>query len=91
MTVDHDGDEYLYVQLAGILRAMIESGELPPGRVLPSSRTLHERYDVSIGVAKKAIAILQQEGLVRTVIGRGIFVTRERQGDSPPPRQGESP
>ena len=76
MTVDHEGDEYVYVQLVPILRARIESGGLPPGRALPSARTLAQQFNASIGTAKKAVELLRAEGLVRTVIGRGIFVTR---------------
>lgn len=30
----------------------------------------------TIGTVKKAIELLRSEGLVRTVIGRGIFVSR---------------
>jgi GntR family transcriptional regulator len=76
MSVDHEGDEYVYVQLASILRERIRSGDLPPGRALPSARLLSQQYEVAIGTVKKAIELLRAEGLVRTVIGRGIFVSR---------------
>lgn len=79
VTVDHEGDEYVYVQVASILRAQINSGELPPGRALPSARLLSQQFEVAIGTIKKAIEVLRAEGLVRTVIGRGIFVTRPDQ------------
>lgn len=76
MTVDPEGDEYVYEQLAAILRGGIASGKYPPGRMLPSARTLSEEQGVSVGSVKRAIEILRGEGLVRTVIGRGIFVTK---------------
>lgn len=76
MTVDHDGDEYVYVQVAAILRERIADGTYPSGRALPSARTLSQTYDVSIGSVKRAIELLRADGLVHTVIGRGIFVTR---------------
>jgi GntR family transcriptional regulator len=76
VTVDPESDEYVYEQLAAILREGIASGKYPPGRMLPSARTLSQEHDVSIGSVKRAIEILKGEGLVRTVIGRGIFVTR---------------
>jgi GntR family transcriptional regulator len=80
VTVDHEGDEYVYVQLASILRERIRSGDLPPGRALPSARLLSQQYDVAIGTVKKALEVLRAESLVRTVIGRGIFVTRPDEG-----------
>jgi DNA-binding GntR family transcriptional regulator len=76
VTIDHEGDEYVYVQLAAILRERIRSGDLPPGRVLPSARMLSQEHGVSIGTVKKAVELLRADGLVRTKIGRGVFVTR---------------
>ena len=75
VTIDHDGDVPVYIQLADILRARIESGEIPPRRPVPSKRSLQQEYGVAGGTIDKAIAILRDEGLVRTVTGRGIYVT----------------
>jgi GntR family transcriptional regulator len=75
VSIDHEGDVPVYVQLADILRARIESGELAPRRPVPSKRTLMQDYGVAGGTIDKAIGILRDEGLVRTVTGRGIYVT----------------
>jgi GntR family transcriptional regulator len=72
--IDKDLDTPVYVQLADLLRAQIQSGELAPRRPLPSIRTLTQTYDVADGTVKKAVAVLRAEGLVRTVTGRGVFV-----------------
>ncbi len=72
--IDHEGPEPVYRQLAAILRAQIESGELRSGRPVPSERTLTQRYGVAVGTVKKAVDVLRSEGRVYTVIGRGIFV-----------------
>ena len=53
---------------------MIESGEIAPGKLLPSQRTLMQRYEVSDGTVKRAVAKLREEGLVETDTGRGIYV-----------------
>lgn len=74
VSIDHDGDVPVYVQLADILRARIASGDLAPRRPVPSKRTLMQEYGVAGGTVDKAIGILKAEGLVRTVIGRGIYV-----------------
>lgn len=74
MEIDHEGDVPVYLQLAAILRAQIESGDLAPRRPVPSERTLTQRYSLAGGTVKKAIQVLRDEGLVRTVIGRGVYV-----------------
>jgi GntR family transcriptional regulator len=67
-------DQPVYVQLAAILRRMIESGELAPRYPLPSKTTLKQDYGVADTTASKAVRLLKEEGLVRTVQGLGIFV-----------------
>jgi GntR family transcriptional regulator len=80
--IDHEGDIPVYVQLADILREQIRQGELAPRRPLPSIRTMMQRYEVSDGTVKKAVQVLRDEGLVRTVPGRGVYVVaRLRRGD----------
>jgi GntR family transcriptional regulator len=74
VTVDHDGELALYLQIAAILRAQIASGELPAGRPIPSEVTLAQQYGVSRLTARKAVHLLRAEGLVRHAVGRGTFV-----------------
>jgi len=64
----------LYVQLANVLRALIESGELKPRALLPSESHLQQQYGVSRGTVRTAVGILRDEGLVVTIGGRGTFV-----------------
>jgi GntR family transcriptional regulator len=75
--IDHESDVPVYEQLASILRGQIESGELAPRRPLPSIRTLQQQYGVSDGTVKHALRLLKDEGLVRTVTGRGIYVRQQ--------------
>jgi GntR family transcriptional regulator len=72
VTIDHDAAEPLYRQLAAILREQIVSGQLE--RRVPSSKTLSQEHDVSHITAEKAVRVLRDEGLVRAVVGRGVFV-----------------
>lgn len=66
--------EPLSRQIAADLSALIRTGALPPGALLPSERELINRYGTSKSTASKAIALLQAEGLVTTEFGRGTFV-----------------
>jgi len=63
-----------YRQLAGLLRAAIESGEYPAGSALPPEPELASRYGVSRSTVNNAVAILRNEGLVRVSRGRGTIV-----------------
>jgi GntR family transcriptional regulator len=74
VSLDRDSPEALYVQLAAVLRGQIERGELT-GRV-PSAKTLAQRYEVAQGTAERALALLRDEGLIASAMGRGHFVVR---------------
>jgi DNA-binding GntR family transcriptional regulator len=75
VTIDHLSGTPVYQQLAALLRAAIESGELEPDRPLPSYVTLMQRYGVARGTAAKAVRVLVDDGLARVVPGRGVYVT----------------
>jgi GntR family transcriptional regulator len=65
----------IYQQIAAILRAQIETGELVPDRPIPSESTLMQRYGVARETARKAVRVLVAEALVYVVQGRGAYVT----------------
>ena len=65
-----------YLQIAESLRGQIESGELQRGSQLPTERELCEKYDASRNVAREAVKLLINQGLVETRPGQGTFVTR---------------
>ncbi len=72
MTIE-PGDVPIYLQLAAILRKQILSGEIGARQPIPSKRMLRQRYGVAAGTVDKAVAVLRGEGLVKTVMGLGIF------------------
>jgi len=77
-TVDPESATPVYVQVAEILRARIESGELVPDRPVPSEAQLQQEFGIARGTARKGIALLRELGLVVTVRGRGSFVSPAR-------------
>lgn len=64
----------LYYRIKQDLLVAIDEGELQPGDRVPSERELTERYGVSRMTARHALAILEQEGFLRRVQGKGSFV-----------------
>lgn len=84
MKIDQTSPEHPYLQLAGMLRAQIHSGEI--ASQLPSITQLAEETELAVGTIRRAIDILVKEGLVETVPGRGTFVVEPR--PARPPRPG---
>jgi GntR family transcriptional regulator len=67
--------EPAYVKIAGEYARRIRGGEIPPGYQLPSYAEIAQQNGVSDIVVRKAIELLQGQGLVRSVRRRGIFVS----------------
>jgi DNA-binding GntR family transcriptional regulator len=67
----------MYEDVAAHLEARIRAGELAPGARLAGERGLAAEYEVAIGTARKAVALLRDKGLVATRANLGTFVVRE--------------
>jgi GntR family transcriptional regulator len=74
--IDETSPEHPYLQLAGLLRADIESGKITSQ--LPSITMITEETGLAVGTVRRAVNILVKEGLVETVPGRGTFVIERR-------------
>lgn len=63
-----------YAEIAAALRAEILSGEWPSDSKLPPEPQLMERFGAAQGTVRRALAILQSEGLIEARHGAGVFV-----------------
>lgn len=68
-----------YERIANNLRMSIRNGALQPGDQLPGEQTLIAEYTVSLPVVRQALDLLESEGLVDRVHGRGTYVRTARQ------------
>lgn len=62
--------------IADDLRQQITTGHMVPGERLPSEVDLADRYKVSTVTLRRALAVLQGDGLVEKIHGKGNFVRR---------------
>jgi GntR family transcriptional regulator len=76
--IDPEGMTPVYVQVADVIAARIERGELVPNRPIPSEATMQQEFGIARGTARKAVDLLRERGLVVTVAGRGTFVRPEK-------------
>lgn len=72
--LDHGSGRPLYRQVADDIRDAIQSGDLPPGRLLPTEARLAAGYDTGVDVVRDALAVLRSEGLITTRRGKGSRV-----------------
>lgn len=65
----------LYFQLQELLKEKIEAGAWRTGEMIPSEPELCDLYEVSRTVVRQALSVLEQDGQLRRVRGRGTFVS----------------
>lgn len=80
MSIDLDGPEPLYRQIANLIERRIVDGTYPPNRKVPSESAICEEFGVSRRTARSAYALLADRGMIVTVPGKGTYVA-ERPGD----------
>lgn len=64
----------IYEQITAQIKSLIVAGELVDEELLPSVRNLARQLHISVITVKRAYEDLQNEGFIKTVIGKGTFV-----------------
>lgn len=65
-----------YAEIAAHYRRLIQDGELAPGDVLPSMKTVGEEMGAAIATVNRAFQMLKAEGLTEVRPGRGTVVAQ---------------
>jgi GntR family transcriptional regulator len=63
-----------YAQVIEELQRRIESGEYPPGSLLPSEHQLSDEFAIARPTVVRALRVLRQDGWIETQQGKGSFV-----------------
>lgn len=74
--INEQSAEPLYHQIKVQLRALIVSGQLEEGTLLPSIRELAQTVKCSVITVKRVYSDLESEGLLRTRQGTGTYVAK---------------
>ncbi|WP_032794573.1 GntR family transcriptional regulator [Streptomyces sp. W007] len=75
MSIELDETRPKWRQVADIMRARIADGTYPPGARIPAVIALTSEFGIALATAQKATRALRDEGLIRTEIGMGSYVT----------------
>jgi DNA-binding GntR family transcriptional regulator len=63
-----------YAQVVAEIQRRIESGEYPPGSLLPSEHQLSDEFQIARPTAVRALRVLREDGWIETQQGKGSFV-----------------
>lgn len=69
----------IYEQIVGQITTLIIEGDLKVNTALPSVRSLSKDLKISALTVKKAYDLLDAEGLIETVHGKGSYVNEVNQ------------
>ena len=75
ISIDYQSKLPLYEQIAQRFQTLTLKGALPPGGQMPSVRTLAVELSINPNTIQKAYSLLEQQGYIYPVKGRGNFVS----------------
>ncbi len=75
---DIDYRSPIYLQLREVIRTKVEEDEYLPGTAIPSENDLAEMYGVNRLTVRSAIDALVNEGMLKRVHGKGVYVVGEK-------------
>ncbi|WP_223385559.1 GntR family transcriptional regulator [Oricola cellulosilytica] len=67
----------LYLQITEMISREISAGIWPDGSRLPTEAELSKKLGVAIGTLRKALALLEERGLLERIQGSGTYVRRK--------------
>lgn len=73
--VNYDSDKPIYMQIFSQISSQILEGELKPGHQLPPIRSIANELIISVIPVKKAWEELDRKGYIKTITGKGTFVS----------------
>lgn len=72
--ISNVGGQPIYEQIASQIKALIISGTLKEGDMLPSMRLLAKELKISVITTKRAYEELEREGFINSQTGKGSFI-----------------
>ncbi|WP_350344274.1 GntR family transcriptional regulator [Proteinivorax tanatarense] len=77
--ISNTSSQPIYLQIADQIKRQILKGEIEHGFYLPSIRMLAKELQVSVITTKNGYQVLEKEGLIKSVKGRGFYVSAQKE------------
>jgi len=79
MKINKNSNLPLYKQIYDTIIDIIEKGEIKPGESFYSEHELSRKLDVSRQTVRKSYAMLEEDGILQKVHGKGTFVAENKE------------
>jgi GntR family transcriptional regulator len=66
----------IYLQIAELLGRQIKAGYWRQGERLPTESELATKLDVAVGTLRKALAVLEEQGILQRIQGSGTYLRK---------------
>ena len=83
LTVDPRSGVPIYLQVVEQIKRSVALGILASGEQLPTVKQLALELTVNPNTVARAYRELERDGVIETAVGRGSFVRRDGEADSP--------
>ncbi len=74
ITLDTASKKPIYIQIVQGMKSLVMMGKLHPHQQIPSVRKMAKELGVNPNTIQKSYALLEKEGIVYSVAGKGDFV-----------------
>ena len=75
MSIDPSSATPIYQQIVDYVRQAVAAGVYRPGEMIPSVRAMSLKLTINPNTIARAYQVLESEGLVASVKGKGMVVT----------------
>lgn len=80
--IDYRSRTPIYEQIKEQIIKLINCGELKSGDQLQSLRQLSSELSININTVKRALSELEDQGIVYSVAGKGVFIADTQNSDA---------
>jgi len=80
--IDYRSRTPIYEQIKEQIIKLINCGELKSGDQLQSLRQLSSELSININTVKRALSELEEQGIVYSVAGKGVFIADKPNSDA---------
>lgn len=78
-----EASQLMTTEIVNYVVKQISTGEWPAGHRMPTEKTLIKQFGAARNTVRKAMSVLENDGVILRQVGRGTFIRGDGHGDEP--------